>query len=87
MTAPTSNDEADLLITLKDMRRALFEHITALIRGGGAGHQELAIARNLLKDNGLCLLAVDDGDEGEDARRKAAADLPELEDDDGRDIY
>lgn len=40
---------------LRDGQKALFARLVAVCRSGTASHQELAILRNILKDNGLTL--------------------------------
>jgi hypothetical protein len=40
---------------LREGQKALFARLVAVCRSGSASHQELAILRNILKDNGLTL--------------------------------
>lgn len=40
---------------LRDGQKALFARLVSVCRSGTASHQELAILRNILKDNGLTL--------------------------------
>lgn len=40
---------------LREGQKALFARLVAVCRSGTASHQELAILRNILKDNGLTL--------------------------------
>lgn len=61
---------------LREGQKALFARLVTRCRAGVASHQEMAILRNVLKDNGLTL-----GIPPEDhaAPRPAPVDLPEYE--------
>ncbi len=56
---------------LEEGRKALLIQLVAAVRSNSASHQEKAVLRNLLKDNGLVL-----GMEQTDADRKTPQDLP-----------
>lgn len=60
---------------LREGQKALFARLVTACRGGKASHQEMAILRNVLKDNGLTL-----GIPPEDtaAATRAPVDLPEF---------
>lgn len=62
---------------LREGQKALFARLVGLCRSGSASHQEMAILRNILKDNGLVL-----GIPPEKAAAVEAApvDLPRYED-------
>ena len=60
---------------LREGQKALFVDLVVKARSGKASHQELAILRNVLKDNGLVL-----GIPPEEPREKPApVDLPDFE--------
>lgn len=61
---------------LREGQKALFINLVSKVRSGQASHNEMAILRNLLKDNGMVL-----GIPPEEpiAARNAPADLPEFE--------
>lgn len=40
---------------LREGQKALFARLVSVCRSGSASHQELAILRNILKDNGMTL--------------------------------
>lgn len=58
---------------LREGQKALFADLVSKVRSGQASHQEKAILRNLLKDNGLTL-----GIPPETAPEQPQADLPEF---------
>lgn len=60
---------------LREGQRALFINLVAASRSGTASHQELAILRNLLKDNGLTLGIPPEKAAG----TPAPVDLPEFD--------
>jgi hypothetical protein len=76
---PEDLDFSDLEgMTLEEVLRAgqkaIFVQLVGVVRSGKASHQELAILRNLLKDNGLTLgipPATEDS-------REEPAELPEF---------
>lgn len=60
---------------LREGQKALFARLVTRCRAGQASHQEMAILRNVLKDNGLTLgIPPEDGSV---VRREAPLDLPE----------
>lgn len=58
---------------LREGQKALFARLVGRCRAGLASHQEMAILRNLLKDNGLVL-----GIPPEKAEPEKPMDLPEF---------
>ncbi len=60
---------------LKEGQKALFARLVGRVRSGLANHQEKAILRNILKDNGLTL-----GIPPETPRAIEQAPLPDFED-------
>lgn len=63
----------DLQTILREGQKALFARLVSRCRTGNASHQEMAILRNLLKDNGLVL-----GIPPEKAEPEKPMDLPEF---------
>jgi hypothetical protein len=63
---------------LRDGQKALFADLVGLVRSGNANHQEKAILRNILKDNGLTLGIPPDKPEP----TEAPLPLPEFQDPD-----
>lgn len=62
---------------LREGQKALFARLVTRCRAGMASHQEMAILRNVLKDNGLTLGIPPE--EGSASQRQAPVDLPEFE--------
>lgn len=60
---------------LREGQKALFANLVGKVRSGKANHQEKAILRNILKDNGLTLGIPPDGPREE----AAPLDLPEYD--------
>lgn len=63
---------------LEDAHKALIVDLLAKLKSGQASHQELAILRNLLRDNGLVIAPKDDETERRD-RERPPADLPSFD--------
>jgi len=61
---------------LKEGQRQLFIQLVGRVRAGEANHQEMAILRNLLKDNGLTLGIPQEAP----AEQSEPLDLPEFDD-------
>lgn len=59
---------------LREGQKALFADLVGKVRSGQASHQEKAILRNILKDNGLTLGIPPE----EPERSEPPADLPEF---------
>lgn len=64
---------------LEEGQKALFARLVARCRAGVASHQELAILRNVLKDNGLVLFGIPVGAEDRADERAAPSDLPDFD--------
>lgn len=64
---------------LREGQKALFAELVARCRSGKASHQELAVLRNVLKDNGLTL-GIPPEDHTGKAETAAPLDLPSFED-------
>lgn len=81
---PKVNGEYDRLIDmsvediLREGQKALFARLVSVCRNGEASHQEMAILRNILKDNGLTLGIPPEKPEA----KKDPVDLPDFEDPD-----
>lgn len=60
---------------LREGQKALFARLVTVCRAGKATHQEMAILRNVLKDNGLTLGIPPE--DGAAVQRRAPMDLPE----------
>ncbi|WP_269929936.1 hypothetical protein [Aminobacter sp. HY435] len=60
---------------LREGQKALFANLVGKVRSGKANHQEKAILRNILKDNGLTLGIPPDAPREE----VAPLDLPDFE--------
>lgn len=58
---------------LREGQKALFADLVSKVRSGQANHQEKAILRNILRDNGLTL-----GIPQDDQRQLPPSDLPEF---------
>ena len=59
---------------------AMLRRLVAKVTAGTASHQELAILRNMLRDNGMVWSLPPPPIDGEDAKRvDRLADLPQLE--------
>lgn len=63
---------------LMEGQKALFIDLVVKVRSGRANHQEKAILRNILRDNGLTLGIPSETPE-EAKKREAPADLPDFE--------
>lgn len=63
---------------LRGGQKALVIDLVVAVRSGTASHNEKAILRNLLKDNGLTLGIAPEAPSAE--QRKAPVDLPQFED-------
>ena len=74
-------DREDLL---REAHKELLVLLTAKLKAGTATHQELAILRNLLRDNGMVIPPRPPEAERRDAQRPRA-DLPVLDDPDYED--
>lgn len=59
---------------LREGQKALFANLVGKVRSGKANHQEKAILRNILKDNGLTLGIPPE----QPPQTEAPADLPEF---------
>lgn len=65
---------------LRDGQKALFADLVGKVRLGLASHQELAILRNVLKDNGLVLgIPPEAVSEDEASLKRPAMDLPSFD--------
>lgn len=63
---------------LREGQKALFADLVGKVRAGEANHQEKAILRNILKDNGLTLGIPPEAP----AQSKSPEDFPEFEEPD-----
>lgn len=59
---------------LREGQKALFARLVSACRSGSASHQEMAILRNILRDNGLTLGIAPEKQEAE----TPMIDLPEF---------
>ncbi len=71
--------EMDLQALLREGQKALLVSLVSKLRKGIATHQEQAILRNMLRDNGMMLPPASTAPEAEEP-----ADLPDFEDPDYR---
>ncbi|MGE3646200.1 MAG: hypothetical protein AB7F96_20325 [Beijerinckiaceae bacterium] len=62
---------------LEEGQLNLLRHLIARVNTGQASHQEQAILRNLLKDNGL-VVAKPPGESEEEQKERVAPDISEL---------
>ncbi len=69
----------DVQEILRCGQKALFADLVGKARLGKASHQELAILRNILKDNGMILGIAPEGLDGGEARTRPPLDLPSFE--------
>lgn len=92
MTTPPNNDPAPVNLTvldlLKELQEALPRELLERLKSGTATHQELAIIRQVLRDNGLTLVAPPADEDTPDT----PADLPDFPkpasgEDDGEAFY
>ncbi|RWI46829.1 MAG: hypothetical protein EOQ93_29315 [Mesorhizobium sp.] len=65
---------------LREGQKALFARLVSACRAGTASHQELAILRNILKDNGLTLgiPPEETGPKGQPLPLPEETDIPEF---------
>lgn len=61
---------------LRDGQKTLFARLVAKVRANAANHQELAILRNILKDNGFVLVAPEQAVKN---RAQPPVNLPDFE--------
>lgn len=73
---PTDDDLRDIL---KEGQKVLLQDLVDRVKSGKATHQEKAVLRNLLRDNGMFLLGPGEGDENKKPP-PPASDLPDLPD-------
>jgi hypothetical protein len=69
----------DVQEILRTGQKALFANLVGKVRLGMANHQELAILRNILKDNGLVLGIPPEDSDGERLSLRPPLDLPSFE--------
>lgn len=63
---------------LQEGQKALFVDLVVKVRSGKASHQEKAILRNILRDNGF-MLGIPSETPEEAKKREAPADLPDFD--------
>lgn len=71
----------DLEEVLKLGQKRIVAHLVALAEDGQISHQEIAVFRNFLRDNGVVMTPKTDEQEAADKARPAA-DIPEFGDPD-----
>lgn len=64
---------------LKEGQKELFARLVGAVRAGTATHQQQAILRNVLKDNGLIFLGLDPKGEGGQQSQVEQHPLPEFD--------